>query len=141
MRIKVFLDDGAKLPTKAHEWDAGYDLYTPIAGTVLPKNSATINTGVHMEIPKGYVGLIFPKSGLNVKKGILSFGVIDAGYTGSIVVKLYNLGDQPVVFDAGDKITQLVIQPILITDLEAVDGVDQFGESERGANGFGSTGK
>ena len=141
MEIKVYLEEFAKMPTKAHKTDAGYDLYTPHDVTVSAKGSAIIDTGVHMQIPDGYVGLIFPKSGLNVKKGVLSFGVIDAGYTGSIVVKLYNFGDQPVVFEEGDKITQLVIQPILITDLVSVDSADDLGKSERGANGFGSTGR
>lgn len=141
MEIKVYLEEFSKMPTKAHETDAGYDLYTPHDVTVPAKGSAIIDTGVHMQIPDGYVGLLFPKSGLNVKKGILSFGVIDAGYTGTIVVKLYNEGDEPVSFEAGNKITQLVIQPILITSLTPVDEMGAFDDSERGDKGFGSSGK
>ena len=79
------------------------------------------------------------KSGLNVKHGILSEGVIDAGYTGSIVAKLYNHGDSLVVFSAGDKITQLVIMPVYIPD--ELEVVEEFESTERGSNGFGSTGK
>ena len=142
MKMKVMLDPGAKMPTRAHELDAGYDLYSPIK-TVLPvqsaltDGSACIDTGVHVQIPAGYVGFLKSKSGLNVKNSVQSEGVIDSGYTGSIMVKLYNHGRQPVRIEKGQKISQLVLLPIITPDLELVDGLE---ETERGESGFGSTG-
>ena len=149
--IKVMLDEGAIMPTKAHADDAGFDLYTPksfyMEGSVWKNNiyittmnvqSLTIDTGVHIEIPKGYVGMIKSKSGLNVKCGLITEGVIDAGYTGRIVVKMYNLSQYAHEFHAGDKIAQLVIMPI---STEALELVDKLEDTERGANGFGSSGR
>lgn len=138
MTINIRLDVGAKTPTKAHSTDAGYDIYTPVGKTIYPHMSITIDSGVHVEIPKGYVGMLKSKSGLNVNHGIVSEGVIDSGYTGSIVVKLYNHSDEPYEFKPGDKITQLVIMPILMADLLVVD---EFVQTERGDNGFGSSGR
>lgn len=138
MTINIMLDEGAKTPTRAHEFDAGIDLYTPVCRTIRANESVTIDTGVHVEIPKGCVGMLKSKSGLNVKHGIVSEGVIDTGYTGSIKVKLYNHSDSEYTVEKGDKITQLVVMPVLIADLVVVD---EFAESERGDNGFGSTGR
>lgn len=131
------LDNLAFMPEKAHAEDAGFDLRTPSAVVIPARDSATINTGVHIEIPKGYVGMLKSKSGLNVKYGILSEGVIDAGYTGSIVAKLYNNSDTMKIFNVGDKITQLVILPIPEVELVKVDKITG---GDRGNNGFGSTG-
>lgn len=147
--MKIMLDEGAILPTRAHETDAGLDLYTPddvvVVGSssdvwdeVADIGSATIDTGVHVEIPDGYVGFIKSKSGLNVKHGLTAEGVIDCGYTGSIVVKLYNHTNNEYLFGAGEKIAQLVLLPIITPDLEQVDSLD---DTERGSNGFGSSGK
>ncbi len=158
-KINVMLDKGAIMPTRAHEADAGFDLYTPYDFELSASDDVSIDTGVHIEIPKGYVGFLKSKSGLNVKDGIKSEGVIDSGYTGSIVVKLYRndvsgirstinkssilLGGNRVVmetrkFKKGDKISQLVILPIETPELVLVD---KFKETDRGDNGFGSTGK
>lgn len=137
--MKVKLDPGVgKMPTRAHELDAGYDLFSPIDAVIYPDDCLTISTGVHLEVPPGFVGMIKSKSGLNVKHGILSEGVIDAGYTGSICVKLYNHGNAAVSIAKGQKISQLVILPILTPELELVDSLE---ETERGNGGFGSTGK
>lgn len=136
--IKVMLDDGAYMPERAHELDAGYDLRTPKDFVLYGCTSATINSGVHVEIPKGYVGFLKSKSGLNVKNGITGEGVIDSGYTGSIVVKLYNYGHYVKKFNKGDKIIQLVLLPIYTPELIQVDSLE---ETERGNNGFGSTGR
>lgn len=95
------------------------------------------DTGVHIELPEGTVGFLKSKSGLNVKHDITSDGVIDAGYTGNIVVKLYNHGKKNYFVGKGDKISQLVILPILTPGLEIAESLD---ETERGDNGFGSTG-
>lgn len=142
--MKIMLDDGAFAPVRAHETDAGLDLRTPIEVTVPARGSAVIDTGIHVEIPSTgvnglvHVGLLKSKSGLNVKHGIVSEGVIDAGYTGSIRVKLYNHSDTDYTFAAGDKITQLVIIPVHIPKLELVNSLEK---TERGDGGFGSTGR
>ena len=86
--MKVILDKGAIMPTRAYETDAGVDLYTRCDEIVPARGSAIFDTGVHVNIPRGYVGFLKSKSGLNVKHHLTSDGVIDAGYTGSIVVKL-----------------------------------------------------
>lgn len=138
MRINVVLDDGAYMPEKAHEADAGFDLRTPGKITIPAKASGIIPTGVHVQIPRGYVGFLKSKSGLNVKSGILSEGVIDSGYTGGIVAKLYNHSNREKVFEKGDKITQLVILPI--PDVELVE-VCSLEDTERGDSGFGSSGR
>lgn len=136
--MKIKLDTGAFMPVRAHDTDAGADLRTPV-GTVIPAmGSCIIDTGVHIQLPHGYVGMLKSKSGLNVWHGITSEGVIDEGFTGSIMVKLYNNGDRPYNIARGDKITQLVIVPCEYVRFEAVDELD---DSERGDGGFGSTGK
>lgn len=137
--MKIVIDKGAFMPTRGHAHDAGLDLRTPIAFGIKVGGSAVIDTGVHVEIPVGMVGMLKSKSGLNVKFGITSEGVIDTGYTGSIRAKLYNHGNQDVSFEAGDKITQLVIMPIYIP--ESLEVVESLEETDRGANGFGSTGR
>ena len=96
-----------------------------------------IDTGVHVEIPDGYVGLITSKSGL-MAKGITTRGTIDAGYVGSIKAVIYNDGAQSYQVTSGQKITQLVIVPCLIPEIEIVD---ELSETERGEGGFGSTGE
>jgi dUTP pyrophosphatase len=138
IKMKIMLDKGAYMPIRGHKDDAGLDLRTPVAFSILPGGSAKIDTGVHIDIRPGLVGMLKSKSGLNVKHGITSEGVIDAGYTGSIVVKLYNHGTDAVAFSAGDKITQLVLLPVYIPDELVV--VDGFEQTDRGSNGFGSTG-
>ena len=139
MTIKIKLDGlDAKLPTRAHEQDAGADLYSPVSITVDPHSSAVIDTGVHMAIPDGFCGLLVSKSGLNVNHDITNTGLIDAGYTGSIRVKLYNHGNTPYLLSKGDKISQIVIIPVALCDFIQVDTLD---DTERGCGGFGSTGR
>ena len=138
MIMKVMLDKGAYMPVRAHKDDAGLDLRSPDTFIVKAGKSLKIDSGVHVEIPAGYVGFLKAKSGLNVKYGITCTGVIDAGYTGSIVVKLYNNGSDDVLFERGDKITQLVILPIVCPDLVQVNSLE---DTERGDAGFGSTGR
>lgn len=138
MKIKIKLDDGAFMPTRAHETDAGLDIRSPKSVRIYGHDSAVIDTGVHVEIPVGYVGMLKSKSGLNVKHGITSEGVIDSGYTGSIRVKLYNNSSEIYSIERGDKITQLVILPILTPEIELVESLE---ETERGENGFGSSGR
>jgi len=136
--MRFALDPQAFAPERAHPDDAGMDLKSPVDIVVPARDSATINTGVHVEIPHGYAGFLKSKSGLNVKHNITSEGVIDAGYTGSIVCKLYNHGDISYHIHRGDKITQLVILPVLLGGYTIVD---ELPDTERGAKGFGSTGR
>lgn len=137
--MKIKIDEGPYIPEKAHGADAGYDLRTPTRVLLPAHGSACIDTGVHMAIPNGFFGKLESRSGLNVRQSIVSLGgVIDSGYTGSIVAKLYNLGATDYVFQRGDKIVQLVIQPCENFSLEQVDELE---DTERGCNGFGSTGR
>lgn len=136
MRVK--LDEFALPPTRAHATDAGLDLYTPVLVTIPPNEGAAVDTGVHIELPWKHYGKIESKSGLNTKHGVVCCGgVIDEGYTGSIVVKLYNFGDRTVQFAPGTKIAQLIVQPCEYVEVEVAD---EISGGERGDNGFGSTG-
>lgn len=137
--MKVKLDEGAKMPTKAHLTDAGFDIYAREKQIVPAKESAIFDTGVHIELPPNTVGMLKSKSGLNVNYGIVSEGVIDVGYTGSIKVKLYNHSGYDYTVEAWDKISQLVILPL--ADVGALELVDELEETYRGDNGFGSSGK
>lgn len=136
--MKIKLDKGAFIPVRAHGMDAGADIRSPIDTVVPARGSRVIDTGVHIQLPHGYVGMLKSKSGLNVKHSITSEGVIDEGYTGQIKVKLYNHGDEPCSIERGDKITQLVILPCEYVQFDLVDYLE---DSERGGDGFGSTGK
>lgn len=137
-KINVKLDDGAFLPERAHAEDAGLDLRSPVDLYLVHGSSWTLNTGVHVEIPKGYVGLIKSKSGLNVNHGILTEGVIDSGYTGAIRVKLYSLdAQQDYKIYRGDKIAQLVIVPCITPKCV----IGEVTGGDRGNKGFGSTGR
>ena len=136
--MKIKLDKGAFIPVRAHGMDAGADIRSPIDTVVPARGSRVIDTGVHIQLPHGYVGMLKSKSGLNVKHSITSEGVIDEGYTGQIKAKLYNHGDEPYSIERGDKITQLVILPCEYVQFDLVDYLE---DSERGGDGFGSTGK
>lgn len=138
MKLKVVLDPGAKMPTRAHETDAGYDLYSREDAIIYHGDTRCFDTGVHIEIPAGYVGFLKSKSGLNVRYGVQGEGVIDSGYTGSIMVKLYNHGHAAVRIEKDQKISQIVLLPIITPELEQVDSLEA---TERGNGGFGSTGK
>lgn len=136
--MEIMLDNGAYMPSRAHKTDAGLDLRTPKAVTVPAYESAVIDTGVHVQLPPECAGLIVSKSGLNVRHDITSTGLIDEGYTGSIVVKLYNNSGEDYRIEVGDKITQLVVIPVIYEPLEQVSA---FNPTERGNSGFGSTGR
>lgn len=136
--MKVVLNKEALKPTRAHKDDAGLDLYSPISCIVKAKDSVVIDTGVHVELPKGTAGFLKSKSGLNINYGITSDGVVDVGYTGSIKVKLYNHSSKDYAIVRGDKITQLVVVKVEMPKLEITEELE---ETERGDSGFGSTGK
>jgi dUTP pyrophosphatase len=136
--MNIMLDSTALMPKRGHATDAGLDLLSPRDVVVPAGESAIIDTGVHVELPNGTAGFLKSKSGLNVKHGITSEGVIDVGYTGSIVCKLYNNSNDDYQIKRGDKITQLVIVKIETPNTNVVDELD---ETERGEGGFGSTGR
>lgn len=137
--MKVMVEKWAYEPSRAHSTDAGLDLRAARPVRVPAKGSAVIGTGVHVALPKGCCGLLVSKSGLNVKHDITSTGLIDEGYTGEIMVKLYNHGQDSYQVEAGDKISQLVVIPVKYEEVELVDDIGT--DSERGNDGFGSTGK
>lgn len=136
--MKVKLDGGAFLPERKHTADAGLDLKAP-QGTLIglmPNDMVCIDTGVHIELPSGYVGLIKSRSGLN-RDGIQCEGVIDENYRGSIGITLYNQGEDLLIISPGDRIAQLLVVPCMYVDLEVVDTLS---DTDRGESGFGSTG-
>lgn len=136
--MKIQLDNGAYMPLRAHNTDAGLDLLSPTRKVIRANDWESIDTGVHVEIPVGYVGMVTSKSGLMAKEGITSRGTIDSGYTGSIKAVLFNHSRKDYIVEQGQKITQLVLMPIITPELEVVDSLE---ETDRGANGFGSTGR
>lgn len=136
-RIKVMLDQGAFMPSRAHEYDGGLDLYAREDILIHPQERVSHDTGVHVAIPKGYVGMITSKSGLMQKEGLTCRGTIDYGYTGSIRAVLFNQSRENVYIRKGQKITQLVVMPIIVPEPVLVDKLEM---TERGEGGFGSTG-
>ncbi|MEY2640703.1 MAG: hypothetical protein RL150_96 [Candidatus Parcubacteria bacterium] len=138
LKIKKLHDD-ARIPTYAHEGDAGMDLYAVSTMVVAPMERAQIPIGIALEIPAGHVGLVWDKSGLSHKQGIKTLGgVVDAGYRGEIQVGVVNLGNEPYTFEAGHKVAQLLIQKV---EHPQVVEVDMLSETARGDGAFGSTGK
>ena len=135
MRFQI--DEGGIVPTRAHKDDAGIDLYTPKNITIWPFSAEHVDLLVRVEIPKGYVGLLTSKSGLMKNGRIKTTGTIDAGYSGTIGVTIFNHSNSYAVFKRGDKITQLVVMPCITDDVEIVDKISA---GERGEKGFGSTG-
>jgi dUTP pyrophosphatase len=139
MKIKR-LSETAELPRYSHLSDAGADLYADETVVLWPGKRRLVSTGIAVEIPLGYVGLVHPRSGLAVKHGISIVnapGTIDSGYRGEIMVNMINFGDSAVNIKPGDRIAQLLIQAVEYVDFEEVD---ELSETDRGANGHGSTG-
>lgn len=140
MKIKIKkLYPNAKIPSYAHPGDAGMDFYTREQVVIEPGQAGTLPTGIAMEIPEGYVGLVWEKSGLAFKHGIqLLGGVIDAGFRGEITMRAYNTSDATHVFEMGDKIAQMLIQPVHQVQFEEVEDLS---DTSRGEGREGSTGK
>lgn len=127
------------LPTRAHPGDAGLDLYADHYRVLSPMSQRLVDTGISVAIPYGYVGLIWPRSGLSAKHGIsVDAGVIDAGYRGPVKVLMTNSSDREYTVLPGDKIAQLLIQPVAL--IEPVE-VDELDDTERNDGAFGSSGK
>ena len=140
MELRVKLEDGAPLPVHAKPGDAGLDLTSREAVDLWPGCGANVSTGVSVEIPAGYVGLVFPRSGLAGKHGVTlrnAVGVIDSGYRGVIRAPLYCNGERPYRVERGERIAQLVLAKHEKIDWEEVS---ELGATERGEGGFGSTG-
>lgn len=140
MKIKIKkLDPDVKIPSYAHPGDAGMDMYAGETVTVLPGEVGKIKSGLSIEVPEGYVGLLWDKSGLSINHGIKTLsGVLDSGYRGEVVYGVINLGKESYTFEKGSKVTQMLIQPVERAEIEEVD---KLSESSRGSGGFGSTGK
>lgn len=136
------LSSEAILPTYGSEFSAGADLYacTSEPLTILPGEAVLVHTGLCMELPEGYAGLIYARSGLASKKGLApsnKVGVVDSDYRGEIMVSLYNHSKEPRVIEHGERIAQMVITPFVTAQWNLVD---ELSETVRGEGGFGSTG-
>ena len=140
MKIKIKkLNPTAILPSYAHIGDAGMDFYSLEKVTLKAGEYMAIKTGISLEIPKGYVGLFWDKSGIAIREGLKVLGgVIDAGYRGEIMIGMINLGNKKYIFEAGHKVAQLLIQKI---ERANIVEVKELTETKRGKGGFGSTGK
>ena len=127
--------------SKAHDTDAGYDIVATETTIILEGCSKAIKTDLVIQLPKGYVGLVSPRSGLSFKHNIeTGAGVIDYGYTGEVKVKLYNFGKESYTVNKGDRIAQLVVLPIYQGELLQISHED-LEETSRGNKGFGSSDK
>lgn len=137
VKFKLLVNEACK-PKKAHPDDAAFDVFSAQAGTVPPKGWLDFRTGVAMQLPLGFYGKFASRSGLAFKHDIHCFhGTIDNGYRGEMVIRLFNYGEEPFRVNVGDRIAQLVIIPYLTADSIVVD---ELTETDRGQNGFGSTG-
>jgi len=143
MEIKIFrLTKDARIPMRAHEGDAGYDLYTVGTFTLGPKCYTWTRTGLKVSVPKGWEIQIRPKSGL-AGRGVTVLntpGTIDAGFRGEVLVLLFNATDDEFSFKCGDKIAQMVLKPVYDMEFVEVETDSLLGETDRGEGGFGSTG-
>lgn len=139
LRIKKLHKD-ALIPSYAHEGDAGLDLFSPEKVVVKKGERVQVPTGLAFQIPDGYVGLVWDKSGLSHKHGIKTLGgVLDAGYRGELLVGVVNLGEEDYIFEKGHKVAQLLIQKVENVCIEVVDELQN--NTTRGVGGIGSTGK
>ena len=143
MKINVKkVRESAKLPTYGSQYAAGADLYACTEGEIeiAPHSPAMIPTGIALELPVGYAGFIYARSGLASKRGLApanKVGVVDCDYRGEVIVALHNHGENAQKIAAGERVAQLVVAPYITADFEEVD---ELSSTERGAGGFGSTG-
>ena len=140
----VRLDKDLPLPRRAHATDAGIDLFSADSVTIQPGQRVMVGTGIAVGLEPGTVGLIHPRSGLAAKRGLSIVnapGTIDADYRGEVKICLVNMDpSSPIEISRGDRVAQLVIQHVILCDVEEIDDVEQLGETQRGAGGYGSTG-
>lgn len=127
------------MPSFAHSYDAGMDLYALEDTEILPMQTARIRSGLAMEIPEGYAGLCWDKSGVSTNHKIKTLaGVIDSGYRGEVLMGVINLGSEPYTFKKGEKVLQMLIQKV---EQPEIVETEELSDSSRGEGGFGSTGK
>lgn len=143
MKEKLKIVTENKIPSYATAEAAGIDLYYSNKEDIeiKPKETCKIDTGLKVQIPKGYFGAVYPRSSTGVKRKLMlanTIGVIDSDYRGEIMIFFYNYGDETQIIKNGDRLAQLVIQPYQQFEIELVDSLD---ESDRGEGGFGSTGR
>ena len=132
------LDPEATMPEYAHPGDAAFDVFALKDKIVPARGRAIISTGFAMEFPAGYVALVWDKSGLATKFGLTTLaGVMDSSYRGEIKIIVYNTDDQDYTFRAGEKMAQVLIQPV---ERATITEVSELSDTTRGASGFGSTG-
>lgn len=136
IKIKKLVSD-AKIPCYAHPGDAGMDIYSCEDLVIKPKHRSLVKTGISMDFPKGYVALVWDKSGIATKGLTALAGVIDSGYRGEYKILLLNVGSKDFKIEKGQKIAQILIQPVIQPKIEEAEELD---ESSRGKGGFGSTG-
>ena len=139
LKIKK-IDPEAQLPTRAHDTDAGFDLYSPIGVNISVGATVTIPTKLAISLPENTVGLIYPRSSLGTRHGIVlanTVGVIDSGYRGEIMLVVTNHGDSPYTIHSGDRVAQLIVTPYYAPKVIEVNELDA---TDRGAGGFGSSG-
>jgi dUTP pyrophosphatase len=137
------LHPSARVPRRAHEHDAGYDLSCVEDFTLWPGRRRTVGTGVAIALPAGMAGLVTPRSGLASRHGVTIVnapGLVDPGYRGELRVVLLNTGDAPYAARAGDRIAQLLLVPFAAPEIRVVDALDA-GPDERGELGYGSAGR
>jgi len=138
MEIKVKrIHPEAKLPVYGHPGDAGFDLFACESLVLAPGEVRAVPTGIALAIPRGFVGLIWDKSGISLKGVHKLAGVVDSGYRGEVRVVMANLGHAPYEIQAGMKIAQMLVQPVQETKIVEADSLDG---TSRGEGGFGSTG-
>ncbi len=139
MKLKLKkLDVDLPTPRYAYEDDAAFDLYVRESVTLAPGEKAIVATGIAMEIPKGYVGLVWDKGSVGIKGGIKTLGgVVDSNYRGEIMIGVVNLSDTEYVFERGNKVAQMIIQKKETVDIELVDELEG---TDRGDKKFGSSG-
>jgi|SRR5262252_3104160 len=139
--VEFMLEHGAKLPWRARETDAGFDLHALENVQISPHDIAYVRTGVHLMPPDGYFFYIAPRSGIT-KTGVLAIGgIIDAGYTGEILVPLHNTTDHAFIVHQGDRVAQAVFLPILHPTFRDVQQFTVSDKNHRGPKGFGSSGR
>ena len=144
MKIKIKkISDNATIPTYGTEFSAGADLYAvlDVPATIMPNETLLIKTGLIMEIPEGFAGFIYPRSGISVKRGLApanKVGVVDSDYRGEIMVALHNHSLTPQTVEHGERIAQMIIAPYIHADFEETETLE---DTVRGEGGFGSTGK
>ncbi len=135
------LDASAREPGRAHRTDAGLDLCALDGAVLAPRKGAKLRTGLAFAIPEGFVGMIADRSSMASKGFKIAGGIVDAGYRGEVHVVIWNLTDQELTLQAGDRIAQMLILPVALPEVFVVSEFEDRGSTSRGTGGFGSSGR